>query len=844
MTHQILIGIVGVLVLGIASQWIAWRFRLPSILLLLLVGFAAGPVTGFLPSSSLEGDWLYAFVSISIGVILFEGGLSLRVSELREVGTSVLNLVTVGVLVTWALAALGAYYIVGFETGLAILTGAILTVTGPTVIVPLLRQVRPTGRVGAVAKWEGITIDPAGAMVAVLVLEAILLLNRSVEASGDTFESAVMHAVEGLLLTIATSVGISVIGSALLVFLLYRRLVPDYLQSAMALAIVVGTFGLSNSLQEESGLLEATLMGIIMANQKFVPVRRITEFKEDLQVLLIGSLFILLSARLELSSLEYMLQTGPLLFLAALIVVVRPVAVAISTVRSRLDWKEKAFLSWLAPRGIVAAAVSALFAFRLEGIYPQAGDLVPLVFLVIVGTVAVYGLSCSSVARWLGIAHPNPQGVVILGASRWVQRMALAVQELGFRVLLMDSNPDNVGRAKSRGLNALTADALSESTVDKLDLGGIGRFIAMTPNDEVNALASLNFAEIFESNEVYQLAARATTGSDRTSELPQHLRGHPLFGTDSSYASLSEQFELGGEIRTVELEEADAFTKLKEGYEDEVTLLFVARGDQLFVNSQEELMPQSGDRVVILVPSSASSETENQKEYERIVANALVIDLDREMAFRDLAEKASALFAQRLPVTAGQLVSGFMEGARFGAMPVADGVALPHYRLPDLSAPELLLVRCKQGLHIDVTDADAEQFSVDLSGPVYSMIFLVSPQDRPSQHLNILANLARRIDSNDFMERWHGARSEQDLKEVMLDPDRLMSVDVTEENETSFAGVEVGRVDLPGDAHVVMVGREGDIIVPSHDTLLVAGDRLSIAGDPSSIHLVHDDLDQ
>ncbi|MBT8399764.1 MAG: cation:proton antiporter, partial [Rhodothermia bacterium] len=312
MTHQILIGIVGVLVLGIASQWIAWRFRLPSILLLLLVGFAAGPVTGFLPSSSLEGDWLYAFVSVSIGVILFEGGLSLRVSELREVGASVLNLVTIGVLVTWALAGLGAYYIVGFETGLAILAGAILTVTGPTVIVPLLRHVRPTGRVGAVAKWEGITIDPAGAILAVLVLEALLLINRSVEASGDTFESAMLHAVEGLLLTIATSVGISVIGSALLVFLLYRRLVPDYLQSAMALAIVVGTFGLSNSLQEESGLLEATLMGIIMANQKFVPVRRITEFKEDLQVLLIGSLFILLSARLELSSLEYMLQTGPL----------------------------------------------------------------------------------------------------------------------------------------------------------------------------------------------------------------------------------------------------------------------------------------------------------------------------------------------------------------------------------------------------------------------------------------------------------------------------------------------------------------------------------------------------
>ena len=257
MTEHILIGIVSVIVLGIGAQWLAWRIRVPSILLLLIFGFVAGPVTGLLPPASLQGDWLFAFVSLSIGIILFEGGLSLRISELREVGKAVLNLITIGVLVTWALAGLAAYFVAGFNVGLSIQIGAILTVTGPTVVIPLLRHVRPTGRVGAIAKWEGITVDPVGAILAVLVLETILVLNQTPTAVGEasSFGNAVLHAVEGLLLTISISVGISVIGAAFLILVLYRRLVPDYLQSSVALMTVVGTFALSNVLQEESGLL-------------------------------------------------------------------------------------------------------------------------------------------------------------------------------------------------------------------------------------------------------------------------------------------------------------------------------------------------------------------------------------------------------------------------------------------------------------------------------------------------------------------------------------------------------------------------------------------------------------
>ncbi len=845
MTHQILIGIVGVIVLGIGAQWIAWRFRLPSILLLLLFGFVAGPVTGFLPVSSLRGDWLYAFVSVSIGIILFEGGLRLRVGELREVGKAVLNLVTVGVLVTWVLAAAGAYFMLGFEPGLAIVVGAILTVTGPTVVLPLLQHVRPAGRVGAVAKWEGITVDPVGAILAVLVLETILLLSGSAAAEGGSVSSAIAHAAEGLLLTIFISVGMSVIGAALLVFLLYRRLVPDYLQSAMALAVVVGTFGLSNSLQEESGLLEATLMGIMMANQKWVPVRRITEFKEALQVLLIGSLFVLLSARLEIEALKYMLEPEALAYLGVLILLVRPIAVAASSVRSRLTFREKAFLAWLAPRGIVAAAVSSLFAFRLERVYPgHAADLVPLVFLVIVGTVAVYGLSSSAVARWLKLAHPNPQGVLFLGATLWVQRAAQEIKKLGFRVLLIDSNTENVIRARQRDLEAQSADALSEGILDTLDLGGIGRFLALTPNDEVNSLACLNFAEIFDTNELYQLAAGSDTPGDQTRDLPQHLRGLPLFGEKATFGSLTDRFKAGGEVRVFELSSDNTYQALLNRYHDDMILLFAVRGEELLVNSPGELMPQPGDRVIVFLPPFARErDFEDEAEYDRLIADALTIDLEFPIEFPALAERASVMFAQRLPVTANTLTSGFIDGARYGAMPIAQGVALPHYRLPNIARPELLLVRCREGLKFEIGTQDDDKFPVDLSEPVYAMIFLVSPQEHPGHHLRTLANLASRIDDEDFLQSWRDAASEQQLKETLLNPDRLVSVALDEDRliET-FADTPLSEIDLPGDLRVTLASRNGHAVSLHDETIFQRGDRLTITGDPPAVHAFRDEI--
>lgn len=603
--ENLLIAISVVLVLGIGAQWVAWRFRLPSILLLLVSGFLAGPVTGFIDPASLQGDWLFPFVSLAVGIILFEGGLSLKSDEFREVGNAVRNLITIGVLFTGVAAALGAHYLVGFSWPVSIVLGALLTVTGPTVIIPLLRHVRPSGRVGTIAKWEGITIDPIGAILAVLVLEGVLLLYGPAGAGhGAEGAAGVVGAlIKGIFFEAAVGVGMSAIGAGFLILMLRRGLVPDWLQNAFTLMTVVAVFAISNSLQHESGLLSTTLLGIIMANQKMVSVHKIIEFKEDLRVLLISILFIILSARLEPSALNY-INTGSLLFLGLLMLVIRPIAVMLSSLGTRLNWKEQAFLAWLAPRGIVAAAVASLFSFRLADIFPEdAAGIVPIVFLVIVGTVAVYGLTISPLARWLGLAQPDPQGAVLIGSHDWARTLGAAIKDAGFKVLMLDANPSNIRAARKLGLTALRTNVLSEGLMDEIDLSGIGRLIALTPNDEVNSLAALHFNEVFESSQLFQLAA----GSERTDfgDLPIHLRGRPLFGKGVTYATVDQQFEDGAVIESLKIVDDESLSAFRARYEGGEPL-FIVRGDKFHVVSMgAELALQAGDTVIAMLEDAS-----------------------------------------------------------------------------------------------------------------------------------------------------------------------------------------------------------------------------------------------
>lgn len=594
MTEVQVFTLAGIVVLGIGAQWLAWRFHLPSILLLLLLGFVAGPVTGFLDPDALFGELLLPLVSMSVAIILFEGGLSLRLSELREIARVVRNLISVGVLVTWVTGTAAAYLVAGLPLDLALLLGAILVVTGPTVIIPLLRHVRPTGRVGAIARWEGIVNDPIGAILAVLVFEAIL-------AGG--FGEATAHTLAGVFKALVVGGGIGILGAVALVLVLRRYWVPDYLENPASLAVVLLVFAIAERFQAASGLLAATVMGIALANQRTARVGHIIEFKENLRVLLIAGLFIILAARLRI---EFLAELGwqSLAFVAILMLVVRPLAVAASTRGHALSRRERLFLVWMAPRGIVAASVASIFALVLVEVgRPGAERLVPLTFLVITCTVAIYGLTAAPLARWLGLAEPDPQGVLIIGAHAFTREIARALQQNEIRVVLADSNRANVRAARKADLTVFHANVLSEHVEDQIEIAGIGRVLAVTSNDEVNSLAALHFTDLFDRSEIYQLRPAGTTG-DGEEPLPPALRGRPLFRDDATYQMLTSRMQAGAAVKALRLAEDMDYRTVQRSYGEEAVPLFVIKGKGRLVvfAADHPPAPAPGDTLLVLAP--------------------------------------------------------------------------------------------------------------------------------------------------------------------------------------------------------------------------------------------------
>ena len=595
MSEHLLVGLAAIIVLGIGAQWLAWRISLPAILLLLVFGFIAGPVTGLINPNQLFGNLLLPLVSVTVAIILFEGGLSLKFSEVREVTAVIRNLVTVGVLVSWVLTSLASYLIFGLGLQISILLGAVLVVTGPTVIIPLLRHVRPSGRVGSILKWEGIIIDPIGAVLAVLVFEVIISVG---------LEKATTQVVVSIFKTLVIGTVLGLAGAKLVIVILKRHWVPDFLQNPVSLMIVVFVFVCSNVIQVESGLLSVTLMGIALANQKWVSLKHIVEFKENLRVLFISSLFIILASRLTIDELSYVLNFKGFIFLVLMILVVRPLSIFISTYFTDLNLKEKLFLSWMAPRGIVAAAVASVFALRLaEAGYEQAERIIDITFLVITGTVAIYGLTAFKVARRLGLAKPNPQGLLIVGAHIWARSIAKFLHENGFQVSLVDSNWANVSAARQEGLQAYYENILLEDISEDIELDGIGKLIALTRNDEVNSLAALHFIEDFGRSQVYQLPKLSRFSARSEESIPQHLRGRLLFGAEATFSYLDSKFASGASLKKTPLTDEFNYDSFQSLYGEKALPLFLIKesGELVVMALDNTPTPLPGQYLISLV---------------------------------------------------------------------------------------------------------------------------------------------------------------------------------------------------------------------------------------------------
>lgn len=574
-------------------QWVAWRVKLPAIIFLLFSGIIAGPVLGILDPDKLMGDLFFPFVSLSVAIILFEGSLTLKFREILGLQAVVRNMVSYGMLVTWVITAIATRYAIGISWELSFLFGAVTVVTGPTVIVPILRTVRPSAAVSNILRWEGIVIDPIGASLAVLVYEFIIS-GGGQKALGNTMLTFGEIVSVGLIIGLASGYTFGL--------LIRHHWVPEFLHNITTMSLVFGTFVLSNILQPESGLVTVTIMGIILANMKDVDMQDILNFKESLSILLISLLFVMLAARLDPVSL---MELGwPILIVFASIqFLARPLNVQVSAIGSKLAWPERHLLAWIAPRGIVAAAISALFAIQLENAgYADAPLLVPLTFAVIIGTVLLQSFTARPLAKWLGVSEPEPMGFLIIGANIVARSIARALIQNGLQVTVADTSRENLIKARLDGAQTYLGNPISEHAEHNLDLIGIGSMLAITPHESVNVAASLHYRMDLGRNNVFFIqTAQVDKIPDRIA-LSRKIHSEILFGRDITFSYLFSTLSKSGEIRTAKLTPDYGYDDFVQQYDFQATPLFAIDSKKQchIVTEKLRINPESGWSVIFL----------------------------------------------------------------------------------------------------------------------------------------------------------------------------------------------------------------------------------------------------
>jgi NhaP-type Na+/H+ or K+/H+ antiporter len=590
-----------IILLGTAAQWLSWWMKLPAILLLLIAGLAIGPGFHLFSPDDMFGDLLFPFVSLGVAVILFEGSLTLKFEEIRGHGQTVTRLVTFGAATTIIVAALGAWGLGLLSWEVALLFGALVSVTGPTVILPILRSVGLTKNAANILRWEGIIIDPLGALAAVVIFQFVAI---------DTADP------ENLLLILEIfAAGIALGAGAGYAFgwLLRRHMLPDYLHNVGALALVLAVFVASNELAHESGLLAVTVMGIFLANMRDVDVEDILDFKESLTVLLTSILFIVLAARLPTEAFtangaKVAALMGIMLFIA------RPLSVLISTMWTPLPWRERAILSWIAPRGIVAAAVSGLFAIQLDQANVEGAQLlVSLTFTVIVTTVLLQSLTARPLARLLGVADPEPRGILIVGGNPVALAIATSLHKLDFDVILADTSWDLTRKARMAGIRTYFGNVVSDDADRRLDLVGIGQLLALSTRAPLNTLACLRYAREFGSGSVFRIRL-----ADNAEDVAA-IEGRILFKEEATLERLQALIEEGYQIKVTKLTEEYGFKEAMEQQAGDAIPLFAVSKDKVIYPFAEDRTFKAGPgwQVASLVKPAAEASPKETSAIER-----------------------------------------------------------------------------------------------------------------------------------------------------------------------------------------------------------------------------------
>jgi NhaP-type Na+/H+ or K+/H+ antiporter len=542
---------------GIGAQWLAWRLQWPAVVLLSLAGLVLGPGSALLLGQPLIdpaadfGALLRPAIALAVAVILFEGGLNLNFADLRDAGSGVRRLIFPGAPVAMILGAAAAHYVAGLAWDIAFLFGGLMIVTGPTVIVPLLRQARLSGRAGALLRWEGIINDPIGAILAVFVFEVI----RTLAAGGGWADAAM-----ALLFGVAVG-GLLGLGAGIGLAWAFRRgHVPEFLKAPVVLAAVMGVFVTADAVAHETGLLAVTVFGMTMANLRLASIEEMRRFKESIAIILVSGVFVVLTASLTPETIGS-IDLKMIAFVLAMMFVVRPVSVFLSTLGAGLPWRERLLVGWIAPRGVVAITVAGYFAVELVAIGRLDGAaLAPLALLMVLGTVFAHGFTITPLARRLRLAKGTADGVLIVGGSAWSAGLAAALRDMDAPVTLADSSYRRLRPARDAGVSAFIGEVLSEQAAHRLDHAGIGHLVAAGPNEAYNALVCVHFAPELGRHRVWQLGGDDAQDSK---VIARTSRGGALIRTGRSFESLAHDWWSGWRFRATKLTETYALEDLK-----------------------------------------------------------------------------------------------------------------------------------------------------------------------------------------------------------------------------------------------------------------------------------------
>ncbi|TMP37487.1 cation:proton antiporter [Pseudoalteromonas rubra] len=597
------IYIAGIALFSVLAQWLAWVCRVPAILFLLLTGLLLGPVSGQLQPDQLLGDLLFPVVSLSVAIILFEGALTLHFHELKGIGKVVRNLCSIGMLTTFAILTASAIWLLELDWRVAAVLGAVLVVTGPTVIAPMLNAMRPEKDIDRILRWEGIVIDPIGALFAVLVFEAV----------NQVGEAAVFsHTMLALFSTLGVGTSVGIVAGWLTTTIIRREWLPYELHKFGILALVLFSFTLANHLSHESGLLAVTIFGIWLANQDDLEIDSVLEFKEDLSMILISSLFILLAARLQLEDLM-LLDSEVFIFLAIVLFVARPLSIAVSTFGSDLPLRSRLLLAWIAPRGIVAAAVGSVFALSMmQSGYPDANKMVPLIFTVIIITVILQSLTATPLARLLKVRQPAPNTLLLIGANHVSRAIAKGLKEQSVDVYLSDPAWENCKMARMDGLPCYYGNPQSEHAERYLPLTSLKSVMALSPNRHHNALGVQYFSHLLGEQNVFSLKS-STNHAKANKDSATFLSRQLLFGDEGNYAKLSSMMAKGGKVSATRLSEEFTWAQYQEVNKEAIPLFIIGEAgkndDGLPVRpftTDMKNAPGSGERVLALQPPKLS----------------------------------------------------------------------------------------------------------------------------------------------------------------------------------------------------------------------------------------------